>query len=102
MNALKSNDEALRTAACTYLTPIIIKINKPALAFILQKFLQDYKAIEHKSIGTLESLMTLLKVARQNKMLVICDATHDIRLDENSQAELTNLQPEGTPEFSIL
>jgi hypothetical protein len=35
MNALKSNDEALRTAACTYLTPIIIKINKPALAFIL-------------------------------------------------------------------
>ena len=34
-----------------------------------------------KSIGSLESLMTLLKVARQNKMICICDGTQDIQLE---------------------
>lgn len=46
--------------------------------------------------------MTLLKVARQNKMIIICDDTQDIRLEASAQAELSNLQPEDTPEFSIL
>ena len=87
---------------CTHITPIVIKINKMSLAYILSKFLQEYKSIEHKSIGTLESLMTLLKVARQNKMICICGDTKDIRLENSAQEALSEFQPEGTPEFSIL
>lgn len=87
---------------CTYITPIVIKINKMSLAYILSKFLHEYRNIEHKSLGTLESLMTLLKVARQNKMIYICDDTKDIRLEKKAQEALFEFQPEGTPEFSIL
>ena len=73
LRALKAGDEALRTAVCTYITPIVIRIDKISLAYILSKFLHEYKSVEQKSISTLESLMTLLKVARQNKMIYVCD-----------------------------
>jgi hypothetical protein len=46
--------------------------------------------------------MTLLKVARQNKMICIHEETKDIRLEKVAQMALGNLQKQGTPEFSIL
>lgn len=46
--------------------------------------------------------MSLLKVARQNKMIVICDDTQDIRLEANAQQTLSDLQQQDTKEFSIL
>ena len=45
-------------------------------------------------------MMTLLKVARINKMIVIHEK--DIRLDRETQNALSELQPEGTPDFCIL
>lgn len=91
LKALGSQDECLRTAACTHLTPIILKINKMSLAYILQKFLEDYKNVDNKNINTLESLLTLLKIARQNKMICICDDTKDIRLEKSAQEALSEL-----------
>jgi len=58
--------------------------------------------MEQRDISSLQSLMTLLKVARENKMITICDDTKDIRLEQAVQDELSHLQPEGTPQFSIL
>jgi hypothetical protein len=81
LKALNSQDEGVRQAACGHLTPIVIKINKTSLAYILQAYLVEYKATENKSIQTLESLLTLLRIARQNKMICICDNTQDIRLE---------------------
>ena len=77
--ALRSGDESLRASVCTFVTPIVIKIHKMSLAYILSKFLQENKNIELKSVDSLASLMTLLKVARQNKMICICDDTKDIK-----------------------
>jgi hypothetical protein len=91
LSALKSSDEALRAAACTHITPIVIKINKQSLAYILSKFLDSSKSISHENTSSLESLMTLLKVARQNKMICISDKTQDIRLEGSAQAALFEL-----------
>ena len=44
--------------------------------------------------------MTLLKVARTNKMIVIRE--NDISLDPATQQALSELQPDGTDHFSIL
>merc|ERR1719162_641189 len=46
--------------------------------------------------------MTLLKVARQNKMIQICDDTKDLRLEQGVQLALFDLQPDGAKAFSIL
>jgi hypothetical protein len=100
LSALRSGDDSLRSAVCSNITPIVIKINKISLPYILSRFLQEYQKIEGKNIGTLSSLMTLLKVARINKMIVIHEK--DIRLDTETQNALSELQPEGTPDFSIL
>ena len=35
LNALRSGDDGLRSAVCSYITPIVIKINKISLPFIL-------------------------------------------------------------------
>ena len=74
----------MRQSVCTYITPIVIKINKMSLAYILSKFLQQYQMTKDKSIGALSSLMTLLKVARQNKMICIHDDMKDIRLEASA------------------
>jgi len=100
--AIRSGDESLRASVCTFVTPIICKIHKMSLAYILSKFLQEHKNIELKSVDSLASLMTLLKVARQNKMICICDDTKDIRLEKSAQQALFELQEEGASEFSIL
>jgi len=84
LKCLRSDDESLRIAVCTYITPIAIKISSMSLAYILSKFMEEYRELvqENKSnLGALSSLMTLLKVARQNKMLCISDQTEDIRLE---------------------
>lgn len=75
--ALKSPDETLRNSVVSFITPIMIKINKMSLAYVLSKFLGDFQ-----NIGSLEPLMTLLRVARENKMICICDDTQDIRLEK--------------------
>lgn len=62
--AIQSGDEALRQSVCSYITPIVIRINKMSLPYILSKFLQQYQMTKNKSIGALSSLMSLLKVAR--------------------------------------
>jgi hypothetical protein len=41
--ALRSGDDSLRAAVCTHITPIVIKINKISLPYILSRFLQDYQ-----------------------------------------------------------
>ena len=46
--------------------------------------------------------MTLLKIARTNKMIQICDDTKDIRLDSKVQEELDKLEVEGQATFGIL
>lgn len=102
LEALRSDDESLRTSVCTHLTPLVIKIHKMSLAYILSKFLEEHKTLEQNSVGSLESLMTLLKVARQSKMICICDDTKDIRLEKGAQQALSELQEEGATEFSIL
>ena len=40
LEAIQSGDEALRQSVCSYITPIVIKINKMSLPYILSKFLQ--------------------------------------------------------------
>ena len=44
LKSLKSDEDALRTAVCTHITPIVVKINKMSLAVILQEFLKDLQA----------------------------------------------------------
>ena len=63
---LSSDNEALRDGVCTQITPIVIKINKNALPLILASLLSN-----GQSMQILEQVLTLLKIARQNKMLVI-------------------------------
>ena len=41
LKSLKSEDDTLRTSVCTYITPIVVRINKMSLAVILQEFLED-------------------------------------------------------------
>jgi len=53
--------------------------------------MQDLKYVEQRDISSLQSLMTLLKVARENMMIRICDDSQDIRLEENAQDELSLL-----------
>lgn len=64
LEALSSEEDGIRVAACSHLTPILLKIHKMSLAYILSRFLASYKDVQHKSSVALESLMTLLKVAR--------------------------------------
>lgn len=103
LKALHSDDEALRTAACTYITPVVVRVNKMSLAYILSRFLDEQQVDERRqNASSLESLMTLLKVARQNKMIQICDDTNDLRLEQGVQLALFDLQPDGAKAFSIL
>jgi hypothetical protein len=102
LQALRSNDELLRTAVCTQLTPIVTKINKMSLAVILSEFLNEYKGLTQQSVSTLEPLLTLLKIARVNKMICISDLNKDVRLERSVQEALTELQGEDTPVFSVL
>lgn len=39
LEAIQSGDEALRQSVCSYITPIVIKINKMSLPYILSRFL---------------------------------------------------------------
>ena len=41
LEALRSGDESLRASVCTFVTPIVIRINKLSLAYILSKSLQE-------------------------------------------------------------
>ena len=43
LSALRSDDDILRTAVSNYITPIIIKINKMSLAFIMSNFISERK-----------------------------------------------------------
>lgn len=70
----------MRTSVCTHVTPIIVRLDKSCLGFILQWLLENQKA-EENGIGSLESLLTLLKIARQHKMVVFADK--QLRLSNN-------------------
>jgi len=80
LDALSSPREDLRASVCTHVTPIIVKIDKSSLGYILQWLLENQKA-EENGIGSLESLLTLLKIARQHKMVVFAD--NQLRLTSN-------------------
>lgn len=45
LRAVRSGDETLRTAVCTHLTPIVIRIHKMSLAYILSKFLEEHNKV---------------------------------------------------------
>lgn len=65
LKSLKSEDDTLRTSVCTYITPIVVKINKMSLAVILQEYLADREKNKADfKVSQFEPLMTLLKVAR--------------------------------------
>jgi len=66
------------------ITPIVIKVNKNSLPLILSTLLNAPTEEESKqfySNGSMEQILTLLRIARQNKMLLIPEDDSDIRLE---------------------
>ena len=89
------NNESLRDAVCAQITPIVIKINKNSLPLILATLLSEGTL----TMQVLEQVLILLKIARQNKMLVI-NEKEEIRLDQKSQEALSVIRPD-LPEFKL-
>lgn len=99
LRALRSTNEDLRDAVCTLITPIVIKVNKNSLPLILSTLLSvgDYRQL---SMQILEQVITLMKIARLNKMLVIDDGEYEvpsIRLEPKCQESLNQLRPDLPP-----
>eukprot|EP00347_Sterkiella_histriomuscorum_P008658 403344256 len=102
LNSLQSPKENIRDAVCSLITPIVIKINKNSLPYILSTLLTDSQTGQPRPLSTqtLDQILTLMKIARSNKMLIIDDSDHTIKLEKKCQDSLNQLKPE-LPDFKF-